>query len=252
MPRFLLHHRHDAHECGVVFASFKGHQSPLRHRTTLASCATGGHAILVGGGSRMRRRRTRAAALLRRRARPRNPRPRGRDPVRTSDRHRARPPASGLRGRRRVGAGAPRRRRHGSRSRRIDPGGCQRHRSWQHHPGSARTARRRALRRLSRAPAARSSFRARSERRRVSTWDACSGRAASVLPRLPHALASDTIATLWLPGATGARGRHVLVAGHCGLTESPSATGTAPFAVRKVPVGISSAVPLRHSRQPCG
>jgi len=45
MPRFLLQHRHEAHECGVVFASFKGHQSPLRHQTTLASCATGGHAI---------------------------------------------------------------------------------------------------------------------------------------------------------------------------------------------------------------
>jgi len=29
----------------MVFASFKGHQSPLRHRPTLASCRTGGHAI---------------------------------------------------------------------------------------------------------------------------------------------------------------------------------------------------------------
>ena len=29
----------------MVFASFKGHQSPLRHQTTLASCRTGGHAI---------------------------------------------------------------------------------------------------------------------------------------------------------------------------------------------------------------
>ena len=45
MPRFLLHHRHEPGECGVVFASFKGHDSPLRHRTTLASCASGGHAI---------------------------------------------------------------------------------------------------------------------------------------------------------------------------------------------------------------
>ena len=32
-------------ECGVVFASFKGHQSPLRHQPTLASCRSGGHAI---------------------------------------------------------------------------------------------------------------------------------------------------------------------------------------------------------------
>ena len=45
MPCFLIHHRHEPHECGVVFASFKGHESPLRHRATLASCVSGGHAI---------------------------------------------------------------------------------------------------------------------------------------------------------------------------------------------------------------
>jgi hypothetical protein len=45
MPRFLIQHSHDAPECGVVFAAFKGHDSPLRHRATLASCAFGGHAI---------------------------------------------------------------------------------------------------------------------------------------------------------------------------------------------------------------
>jgi len=45
MARYLLHHRHEPDECGVVFASFKGHHSPLRHRPTLASCRTGGHAI---------------------------------------------------------------------------------------------------------------------------------------------------------------------------------------------------------------
>ncbi|HEX6933082.1 MAG TPA: hypothetical protein VF162_13130 [Streptosporangiaceae bacterium] len=45
MSRFLLHHRHEPEECGIVFASFKGHESPLRHRVTLASCRTGGHAI---------------------------------------------------------------------------------------------------------------------------------------------------------------------------------------------------------------
>jgi hypothetical protein len=28
-----------------VFASFKGHQSPLRRKTTLASCRSGGHEI---------------------------------------------------------------------------------------------------------------------------------------------------------------------------------------------------------------
>jgi hypothetical protein len=45
MPRYLLHHRHEPDECGVVFASFKGHESPLRHKATLASCRSGGHAI---------------------------------------------------------------------------------------------------------------------------------------------------------------------------------------------------------------
>jgi hypothetical protein len=45
MPRFLIHHRHEAHECSIVFAAFRGHDTPLRHRPTLASCAFGGHAI---------------------------------------------------------------------------------------------------------------------------------------------------------------------------------------------------------------
>jgi hypothetical protein len=45
MPRFLIHHQHDSHECAVVFAAFRGHESPLRHRATLSSCAFGGHAI---------------------------------------------------------------------------------------------------------------------------------------------------------------------------------------------------------------
>ena len=45
MSRYLLSHRHLPEECGVVFASFKGHESPLRHQVTLASCRTGGHAI---------------------------------------------------------------------------------------------------------------------------------------------------------------------------------------------------------------
>jgi hypothetical protein len=45
MVRYLLHHRHEPGECGVVFASFKGLDSPLRHQTALASCRTGGHAI---------------------------------------------------------------------------------------------------------------------------------------------------------------------------------------------------------------
>lgn len=43
--RYLVHHRHPADECGVAFASFKGHRSPLRHRVAVASCLSGGHAI---------------------------------------------------------------------------------------------------------------------------------------------------------------------------------------------------------------
>ncbi len=49
MPRYLLHHRHEPHDCGVVFAAFKGFDSPLRHRPTIASCKSDpthpGHAI---------------------------------------------------------------------------------------------------------------------------------------------------------------------------------------------------------------
>jgi hypothetical protein len=45
MPRYLLHHNHEPHECGVVFASFSGYQSPLRHQLTVASCRSGGHSI---------------------------------------------------------------------------------------------------------------------------------------------------------------------------------------------------------------
>ena len=45
MPRYVLHHRHEPHECGVVYASFKGHESSLRRQVTLASCRSGEHAI---------------------------------------------------------------------------------------------------------------------------------------------------------------------------------------------------------------
>ncbi len=45
MPSFLLHHCHEPHECGVVFAGFRGFESPLRHQATLASCRSGGHSI---------------------------------------------------------------------------------------------------------------------------------------------------------------------------------------------------------------
>jgi hypothetical protein len=45
MSSYMLQHRHTPSECGVVFASFKGHESPLRHQVTMASCRGGGHAI---------------------------------------------------------------------------------------------------------------------------------------------------------------------------------------------------------------
>ena len=45
MASFLLQHRHEPEKCGVAFAAFKGHQSPLRHAATFASCAAGGHEI---------------------------------------------------------------------------------------------------------------------------------------------------------------------------------------------------------------
>jgi hypothetical protein len=45
MPKFLIEHHHEASECGVVFAAFAGHSSPLRNRPTLASCRVGNHHI---------------------------------------------------------------------------------------------------------------------------------------------------------------------------------------------------------------
>ena len=45
MARFIIEHRHEAHECSIVFASFKGHASPLRRQAAPASCRFGGHAI---------------------------------------------------------------------------------------------------------------------------------------------------------------------------------------------------------------
>ena len=45
MPCYLLHHHHEPHQCGAVFAGFRGFESPLRHRATLASCGSGGHSI---------------------------------------------------------------------------------------------------------------------------------------------------------------------------------------------------------------
>lgn len=43
MPLFVLSHRHEPHECRPAFAAWKGFDSPLRHRPTVASCTEGGH-----------------------------------------------------------------------------------------------------------------------------------------------------------------------------------------------------------------
>lgn len=45
MPRFILEHQHTAAECGPVFAAFNAFESPLRGRSTTASCYYGGHRI---------------------------------------------------------------------------------------------------------------------------------------------------------------------------------------------------------------
>jgi hypothetical protein len=45
MPRFLLEHAHSARECGVVFASFKAFDTPLRGRPTMGSCDFGTHRL---------------------------------------------------------------------------------------------------------------------------------------------------------------------------------------------------------------
>jgi hypothetical protein len=45
MARFLLHHHHEPDACGVAFAAWKGHDSPLRRQETFGSCRAGGHEI---------------------------------------------------------------------------------------------------------------------------------------------------------------------------------------------------------------
>ena len=37
--RFMLRHRHDASECAVAYAAWRGFESPLRRESTLATCA---------------------------------------------------------------------------------------------------------------------------------------------------------------------------------------------------------------------
>ena len=45
MPRFVLHHRHEAHECASAYAAWKGFTSPLRQKPAASSCVDGGHEI---------------------------------------------------------------------------------------------------------------------------------------------------------------------------------------------------------------
>jgi hypothetical protein len=45
VPTFILTHAHSSQECRVAAAAWKGFGSPLRHRRTLGSCATGGHRV---------------------------------------------------------------------------------------------------------------------------------------------------------------------------------------------------------------
>jgi hypothetical protein len=43
--QYLLQHQHEQKDCGAVFASFKGYDSPLRHGATIGSCRSGGHEL---------------------------------------------------------------------------------------------------------------------------------------------------------------------------------------------------------------
>ena len=45
MARYLLHHCHEPRHCGVAYAAFKGHPTPLRRKRAVASCRSGGHEI---------------------------------------------------------------------------------------------------------------------------------------------------------------------------------------------------------------
>jgi hypothetical protein len=42
---FLICHHHEAAECRFAYASWKGVDSPLRHRAAMSSCAKGGHEL---------------------------------------------------------------------------------------------------------------------------------------------------------------------------------------------------------------
>jgi hypothetical protein len=45
VPLFRLQHHHEADECPVAYAAWRGFKSPLRRNSALSSCREGGHAI---------------------------------------------------------------------------------------------------------------------------------------------------------------------------------------------------------------
>ncbi len=45
MPSYRLTHRHEAAECPAAYASWKGHDSPLRGLSAVSSCLVGDHEI---------------------------------------------------------------------------------------------------------------------------------------------------------------------------------------------------------------
>ena len=45
MPRYLLHHHHEAERVRRRLRRLRGFESPLRHKCALASCGSGGHSI---------------------------------------------------------------------------------------------------------------------------------------------------------------------------------------------------------------
>jgi hypothetical protein len=54
MQFFVLHHRHEPHECAASFAAWQGFDSPLRHGRVPSTCLAGGHELWwrVTAGSR--------------------------------------------------------------------------------------------------------------------------------------------------------------------------------------------------------
>jgi len=45
MQLFVLHHRHQPHECAAAFAAWHGFDSALRHGRVPSTCLAGGHEL---------------------------------------------------------------------------------------------------------------------------------------------------------------------------------------------------------------